>query len=206
MLERESTFGTGISSRNSEVIHAGLYYVPGSLKAGSVSRGANCCMRSARSGRSPTLAAASSSSPRAEQADTLRLIQTRDKANGVGDLRELDHATVAALEPALDVYAALLSPSTGIVDSHALMLALLGDAERDGAMFPFGSPVLGGYPDSDGIVLQVGGEAERRRRGCARTGSSTHPASTRWRSAVAFAVWPPKTCPARGSRAACISP
>lgn len=75
------------------------------------------------------------------------------------DLRLLDRADVAALEPALDVHAALLSPSTGIVDSHGLMLSLLGAAEARGAMLALGSPVLGGAADGDGIVLEVGGEA-----------------------------------------------
>ncbi|NMG54468.1 FAD-dependent oxidoreductase [Aromatoleum aromaticum] len=161
VIEREATFGTGVSSRNSEVIHAGLYYAPGSLKARLCVEGremlyAFCQERAIPHARCGKLIVAA----RAGQADALRQIRTRAEANGVGDLRELDRAAVAALEPALDVHAALLSPSTGIVDSHALMLALLGDAERDGAMFAFGSPVLGGYSDSIGMVLQVGGERE----------------------------------------------
>jgi len=130
------------------------------------------------------------------------VVAARAEADGVGDLRELDRAAVAALEPALDVHAALLSPSTGIVDSHALMLALLGDAERDGAMFAFGSPVLSGHSDSRGMVLQGGGEREIDLR-------------ARWvinasgLDAVALGpsvARPPMTCHARGLRAACISP
>lgn len=165
VLERESTFGTGVSSRNSEVIHAGLYYAPGSLKARLCVEGrkllyAFCHERAIAHARCGKLIVAA----RGEQADTLQQIRRRAEANGVGDLRELDRAAVAALEPALDVHAALLSPSTGIVDSHALMLALLGDAERDGAMFAFGSPVLGGYSNPDGMVLQVGGEQETELR------------------------------------------
>ncbi|WP_018992755.1 NAD(P)/FAD-dependent oxidoreductase [Aromatoleum toluclasticum] len=161
VLEREPTFGTGVSSRNSEVIHAGLYYAPGSLKARLCVEGrellyAFCDERAIAHARCGKLIVAA----RAEQADALRQIRARAEANGVADLRELDRAAVAALEPALDVHAALLSPSTGIVDSHALMLALLGDAQRDGAMVAFGSPVLGGYPVADGMVLQVGGERE----------------------------------------------
>lgn len=165
VLERETTFGTGVSSRSSEVIHAGLYYAPGSLKARLCVAGHEllytyCRERAIAHARCGKLIVAA----RAEQADTLRQIRMRAAANGVGDLRELDRAAVAALEPALDVHAALLSPSTGIVDSHALMLALLGDAERDGAIVAFGSPVLGGHPDPDGIVLQVGGEPETELR------------------------------------------
>lgn len=161
VLERESTFGTGVSSRNSEVIHAGLYYAPGSLKARLCAEGrellyAFCDEHAIPHARCGKLIVAA----RPEQGDALRQIRARAEANGVGDLRELDRAAATALEPALDVHAALLSPSTGIVDSHALMLALLGDAERDGAMFAFGSPVLGGHPDPAGIVLQVGDEGE----------------------------------------------
>lgn len=165
VIERESTFGTGVSSRNSEVIHAGLYYAPGSLKAGLCVEGremlyAFCRERAIPHARCGKLIVAA----RAGQADALRQIRRRAEANGVGDLRELDRAAVASLEPALDVHAALLSPSTGIVDSHALMLALLGDAECDGAMFAFRSPVLGGHSDSGGMVLQVGGERETELR------------------------------------------
>jgi L-2-hydroxyglutarate oxidase LhgO len=78
--------------------------------------------------------------------------------NGVSDLRWLDGETAAGLEPSLRCSAALLSPSTGIIDSHALMLALLGDAEDKGAVLALRSPVQGGDADGDGISLRVGGK------------------------------------------------
>nr|HQU90607.1 FAD-dependent oxidoreductase [Denitromonas sp.] len=74
--------------------------------------------------------------------------------------RHLDRAQIAALEPVLDAHAALLSPSTGIVDSHGLMLSLLGDAENHGAMLALGSPVIDGYADKGSVVVRVGGEQE----------------------------------------------
>ncbi len=160
ILEREASFGSGISARNSEVIHAGLYYPPGSLKARLCVEGrellyAWCAERGVAHARCGKLVVAA----RAEQMDRLQQIAARAHANGVTDLRRLGRAEVAALEPALDVHAALLSPSTGIVDSHGLMLSLLGAAEARGAMLALGSPVLGGAADGDGIVLDVGGAA-----------------------------------------------
>ena len=160
ILEREAAFGTGISARNSEVIHAGLYYPPGSLKAGLCVDGrrrlyAWCEAHGVAHARCGKLVVAT----RPGQMDALQRIAARARANGVDDLRLLDRAQVAALEPALDVHAALLSPSTGIVDSHGLMLSLLGEAERHGAMLALRSPVVGGAADGDGVVLQVGGDA-----------------------------------------------
>ncbi|WP_341646248.1 NAD(P)/FAD-dependent oxidoreductase [Thauera sp. SDU_THAU2] len=159
IVEREDCFGSGISARNSEVIHAGLYYPPGSLKARLCVEGRQrlytyCEQRGVAHARCGKLVVASRSS----QLDALQAIAERARRNGVDDLRLLDHAEVAGLEPALDAHAALLSPSTGIVDSHGLMLALLGDAERHSAMLALGSPVTGGSADGDGVVLEVGGE------------------------------------------------
>lgn len=159
IVERETAFGTGISARNSEVIHAGLYYPPGSLKARLCVAGRRllypyCEAHGVAHARCGKLVVA----PRAQMADRLRQIRARAEANGVDDLQWLERAAIRELEPALDAHAALLSPSTGIVDSHGLMLALLGDAERDGAMLALAGPVLGGKADGDGVVLHVGGE------------------------------------------------
>ncbi len=159
VLERESTFGTGISSRNSEVIHAGLYYPPGSLKARLCVAGrrllyAFCAERGVAHSRCGKLVVAA----RPEQMDSLHRIGERARANGVDDLRLLHRQEIADLEPELAVHAALISPSTGVVDSHGLMLALLGEAEDNGAMLALGSPVLGGRGDGRDMVLQVGGE------------------------------------------------
>ncbi|MCV2217216.1 NAD(P)/FAD-dependent oxidoreductase [Thauera sp. Sel9] len=160
IVEREHCIGSGISSRNSEVIHAGLYYPPGSLKARLCVEGrqrlyAYCAQRGVAHARCGKLVVAS----REAQLDALQEIAGRARQNGVDDLRLLDRAEIAELEPALDAEAGLLSPSTGIVDSHGLMLALLGDAEDHGAMLALGSPVEGGAADGGGIVLEIGGKA-----------------------------------------------
>lgn len=160
VIERETRFGSGISARNSEVIHAGLYYPPGSLKARLCVAGrerlyAYCADRGVAHARCGKLVVATHPG----QADALNAIAARAAANGVADLQRLDRARLRALEPALEAHAALLSPSTGIVDSHGLMLALLGDAERHGATLVLDSPVLGGTADAAGIVLEVGGRA-----------------------------------------------
>ncbi|TVT70346.1 MAG: NAD(P)/FAD-dependent oxidoreductase [Denitromonas halophila] len=165
VLERESAFGTGISSRNSEVIHAGLYYPTGSLKARLCVEGrdllyAYCAERGIGHARCGKLVVA----PRAEHAGALDQIRAKATANDVNDLQRLDRAQIAELEPALDAHAALLSPSTGIIDSHGLMLSLLGDAEAHGAMLALGSPVIDGYADNGTLVLRVGGEQEMELR------------------------------------------
>ena len=159
IVEREAAFGTGISSRNSEVIHAGLYYPTGSLKAQLCVAGREllyrwCAERGVAHQRTGKLVVAT----RPEQAAALATLQRRAQANGVDDLRWLDRSEVAALEPELVAEAALLSPSTGIVDSHGLMLSLLGDAEAHGAMLALGSPVCAGRAEAGAVVLEVGGE------------------------------------------------
>ena len=160
ILEREAAFGTGISSRNSEVIHAGLYYPNGSLKARMCVEGKHMLYRWCEShgvehNRCGKLLVAT----RPEQVAQLDAIDARARANGVDDLQRLDRAAISALEPALSAHAALRSPSTGIVDSHGLMLSLLGEAEMNGAMLALGSPVLGGHAEAGGVVLEVGGES-----------------------------------------------
>ena len=165
VLEAETAFGTGISARNSEVIHAGLYYAPGSLKAQLCVQGrralyAYCAERGIAHRRIGKLVVAC----RAPQLHALEAIAARARANGVDDLRLLDSAGVRALEPELDAAGGLFSPSTGIVDSHGLMQALLADAERHGAVLALASPVLGGRADRNGITLEVGGSAPTRLR------------------------------------------
>lgn len=160
VIERETCFGSGISARNSEVIHAGLYYPPGSLKARLCVEGRNqlytyCAERNIAHSRCGKLVVAT----HAAQTGALHAIATRAAANGVADLQWLERDRLRTHEPALDAHAALLSPSTGIVDSHGLMLALLGDAERHGAMLALDSPVLGGAAEAGGILLEIGGDA-----------------------------------------------
>ena len=165
VLEAEGAIGTGTSSRNSEVIHAGIYYAKGSLKArlcvaGKAALYDYCAGHHVPYRRCGKLIVATDESQRA----TLESIRAQAASNGVDDLRLLTRADVRALEPELDVVAALLSPSTGIVDSHALMLALQGDAEAAGAMFAFESPVRGGSVEGGVIELDVGGSEPARWR------------------------------------------
>jgi L-2-hydroxyglutarate oxidase LhgO len=158
VLERESGIGTGTSSRNSEVIHAGLYNPPAWLKSRLCVRGRDllypyCDSHAVPHRRCGKLVVATSAS----QGPALHRIKAQALANGVNDVRWLNAEQVQALEPALHCVAALLSPSTGIVDSHALMLALQGDLERAGGWLAVQSPVLGIASRSDGHVLHVGG-------------------------------------------------
>ena len=142
IIEAETAYGTGVSARNSEVIHAGLYYEPGSWKSRLCVRGnhllyAYCAERGVAHQRCGKLVVA----PDEAASRKLAAFAERARAQGVTDLRPLDQAQALALEPALVCHSALLSPSSGIVDSHGLMTALLGDAEAAGAALALASPV-----------------------------------------------------------------
>lgn len=144
VLETADQFGAGTSSRNSEVIHAGIYYEPGSLKARLCVEGkallyAWCAERNVSHRRCGKLIVATE----AGQRTALSRIEQRAIAAGVEDLRWLDGEEARALEPALRCESALSSPSTGIVDSHGLMLSLLGAAEDHGASLACRSRVTG---------------------------------------------------------------
>jgi L-2-hydroxyglutarate oxidase LhgO len=156
ILEAEDAIGTHTSSRNSEVIHAGIYYSKNSLKASSCVEGKEllydyCVSHGVPHRRSGKLIVATSDS----QLDELKGIQAKAHANGVPDVVWMTRAQVLALEPELHCVAGLYSPSTGIIDSHALMLAYLGDAEARGAMLALRSPLIGGEVTRDGIVLHT---------------------------------------------------
>jgi len=156
VLEAETAFGTGISSRNSEVIHAGIYYPTGSLRATLCVQGNRllydyCASHGVAHQRCGKLIVATS----VDEMAALDRLRGTAIANGVSDLQPLSAAQAIAMEPALHCVGALLSPSTGIVDSHGLMLALLGDAERAGAMLALGSQVQGGRITPQGIELDV---------------------------------------------------
>ena len=160
IVESESAFGTATSARNSEVIHAGIYYPTGSLRAGLCVRGKAllydyCASHHVNHRRCGKLIVAQSDADVAQ----LQTIEQRARANGVYDLRWLDAAETVALEPQLRCVRALLSPSTGIVDSHGLMLALLGDAQAAGAMLALRSPALRAAATPQGIELEVGGDS-----------------------------------------------
>jgi L-2-hydroxyglutarate oxidase LhgO len=142
VLEACDAIGTQTSARNSEVVHAGIYYPTGSLKARLCVRGkellyAYCAERTLPHQRCGKLIVATD----AAQMVQLQGIRAKAIANGVNDLEWLDAAQAHALEPALQCVAALHSPSTGIVDSHALMLSLLGDVEAAGGVLALNSPL-----------------------------------------------------------------
>ena len=159
VVDRAYTIGFETSSRNSEVIHSGLYYPAGSLKAKSCVAGrerlyAYCRERGVPHARLGKLIVA------ADEAEipALEKIAAAARANGVDNLERLSAADVRRLEPALDCVAALLSPSTGIIDSHALMLAYQGEAEAAGAIVVLRTPVLSGRVRDGGFDLAVGGD------------------------------------------------
>jgi L-2-hydroxyglutarate oxidase LhgO len=162
VLEAAGSVGTQTSARSSEVVHAGLYYPTGSLKARLCMEGRRalyeyCAARGVAHRRLGKLIVATTEA----ELPTLESYAAQGDANGVDDLRFVDAREVAALEPdvALRCARGLLSPSTGIVDSHGLMRALDGDARDAGAAVALGAPVVGGAVARDGLVLRVGGAA-----------------------------------------------
>lgn len=160
VVEAGDGIGMETSSRNSEVIHAGLYYPEGSLKARLCTAGRDalytyCRDQGVGHRRIGKLIVATD----AAQIGWLDALAERARANGVNDLERLDAPAARKLEPDLRCVAALHSPSTGIVDSHGLMLSLRGDAERHGAVIAFRSPVSGGRCLDDGFRLAIGGAA-----------------------------------------------
>jgi len=161
VLEGADAIGTGTSSRNSEVIHAGIYYPQGSLKATLCVQGrdmlyAYAAERGIGHQRCGKLIVAT----QASQLPALQAILEKAHANGVTDVVMLDAATVRTMEPVLSCVAALHSPSTGIVDSHGLMLSLQGDFENAGGIVALASPVLGAVCLAEGIVLQMADGSE----------------------------------------------
>lgn len=158
IIESEATFGTQTSARNSEVIHAGLYYPTNSLKAVLCVRGKEllyryCAERGIPHRRLGKLLIATDKS----ELPVLASYAQRAAANGA-PLEPLNAAEVCRLEPAVCAIAGLYSESTGIVDSHQLMLTLLADAEQAGATLVTHTPVVAGKVESDGILLRTGGE------------------------------------------------
>ena len=158
VLERHDIIGSEVSSRNSGVIHAGLYYPTGSLKARVCVAGKHalyefCASHGVAHARTGKLVVATED----DQLDAMDVLMERARANGVGDLVRLDPREARELEPAVACAGALLSPSTGIIDVHDYMLALEGDAGAGGAFVALGSPCLGGAVRDDGIRIDVGG-------------------------------------------------
>ena len=158
VLEAEARPGMHASSRNSEVIHAGIYYPPGSLKARACVAGREmlyryCAERGIAHRRIGKLLVA----VREDEIPALMRYRETARENGVDDLRVLECTEWRELEPDVEAVAALLSPSTGIVDSHALLTSLLGDLQRSGAVLACNSPVAAGGPAGGGLELEVGG-------------------------------------------------
>lgn len=136
ILEGESHFGTWTSARNSEVIHAGIYYPAGSLKASLCVQGRDMLYAFCRDKGVPHRKAGKLIFARTvDEADELETIERSAHAAGVHDLSRMGSTQAAKLEPVLSCYEALYSPSTGIIDSHSFMQALLGDAEAHGATY-----------------------------------------------------------------------
>jgi L-2-hydroxyglutarate oxidase LhgO len=160
VLEAAEGIGTVTSSRNSEVIHAGIYYPAGSLMARMCVGGKRALYQYCRDHGVPYRNSGKlivATSPK--ETEKLQSIRAHAEANGVLDLQTLSGEAARALEPALNCDAALLSPSTGIIDSHAYMLALRGDAENAGAAFAFHTPLLAARVTGERIELDAGGDA-----------------------------------------------
>jgi L-2-hydroxyglutarate oxidase LhgO len=156
VIERHPSIGMETSSRNSEVIHAGLYYPTGSLKARLCVQGrdelyAYCDAKGVPYRRCGKLVVATSN----EQLPKLSAIHSQAQVNGCHEVTWLDGKNARALEPSLSCVAALSSPHTGIIDTHAYMLALQGDAENACAVLAMDSNVVSARTIPDGIVIQV---------------------------------------------------
>jgi len=160
VLEAADGIGTVTSSRNSEVIHAGIYYKAGSLMALMCVSGKRalydyCASHGIPHRKCGKLIVATTP----KETEKLQSIRAHAEANGVLDMRLLPGGAARELEPALNCDAALLSPSTGIIDSHSYMLALRGDAETAGAAFAFHAPLVRARASAGRIELDAGGEA-----------------------------------------------
>ncbi len=161
VAEAENAIGTGVSSRNSEVIHAGMYYPTGSLRGRHCVEGrrllyAFCESHGVPHRRCGKLIVATSDAETAK----VEQIAAQGRINDVEDLTMLTAAEARALEPQLACTAALLSPQTGIIDVHSYMLALVGDIEDAGGAIAFNTPVTGAVrKDEQWLVAFGGGDA-----------------------------------------------
>lgn len=158
VLEAERSIGMGTSSRNSEVIHAGIYYPSGTLKARLCVAGrrllydyvAHKGVEFRRVGKMIVAVAD-------EEVATLQKYEAQAIANGVTDLRWLSAEEISDAEPSVRCVAAMLSPSSGIIDSHALMLSFQADLEAHGGIVACNSTVIGGELRDSGIMLEIDG-------------------------------------------------
>lgn len=158
VLEEAEGIGTVTSSRNSEVIHAGIYYPAGSWMARMCVAGRQALYRYCSEHGIPHSNCGKlivATTP--EETTKLAAIRAHAEANGVADMQTLAGEAARELEPALQCDAALLSPSTGIIDSHAYMLSLRGEAESAGAAFAFHTPMLHAKAHAGRIEVEAGG-------------------------------------------------
>lgn len=158
VLEKNAAFGEETSARNSEVIHAGIQYKPGGVRAELAVKGRDalyrfCADHKVNHARCGKLLVAIGE----KEVAGLAALKANAEQNGVDDLEIIDGAAAQALEPGLRCDAAIVSPSSGIVDSHGLMLALLGELENNGGALALSSPVTGGRVKDDGVEIDVGG-------------------------------------------------
>lgn len=165
ILEAADRFGAGVSARNSEVIHAGIYYPANSLKARFCVRGRTllyeyCASRHIAHRRCGKLIVAADEN----QARELDGIEAAARRNGVDDIARLDGADAQQMEPALRCVSALHSPSTGIIDAHGLMLSFLGEAQAQGAAIAYNTNVSGLRVGDDGVAVSIDGEASLKAR------------------------------------------
>ena len=159
ILEAENMIGSVTSARNSGVIHAGIYYTRDSLKARSCVAGRKALVQYIQAhGVSHKMCGKIIVAVNEAQKQDLQKIKSRAEANGVDDLVVLSAHEVRALEPEVDAVAGLLSPSTGIVDVHELMLGYLADAEANGAILALKSPVTGIIIKDNRFIVSVGGQ------------------------------------------------
>ena len=166
VLERNGRIGEETSSRNSGVIHSGIYYPPGSLKAGLCVRGrellyAYCAERQIAHARVGKIVVA-----QIDQVAALRALQERGIRNGVTDLQWLSAGEVQALEPRVRCASGLLSPSTGIIDVHQYVVGLWGDLERADAVVVFRSEMQSARPTAEGMEVTVRSGGETSTLGC----------------------------------------
>ena len=158
VLEAEGAIGTGISSRNSEVIHAGMHYTPGSLKARFCVAGNAMLQSFAASHNVPfRMVGKLIVAVNADEEKELAALYRQGRENNVIGLELISGADAMRLEPELHCTMALHSPNSGIVDVHHLMLALEGEAEARGAAIALKTPVEGGHVTGDGVVVKIGG-------------------------------------------------
>ena len=160
VAEAENRIGAGVSSRNSEVIHGGMYYAPGSARAALCVDGRRrlyeyCATRKVPHAKPGKLIVATSPA----EISRLEAIAATGRANGVEGLVIIDGAEAMKREPALSCLAALVSPETGIIDSHALMLSLSGEIEDHGGRVALATRVSGLSRTNEGWTAHFGSDA-----------------------------------------------